>query len=50
MTTKTKLTPQQALDSTKRVQYVDKEVVKTMPYGEGEIEFFKVGKCVNDDE
>lgn len=44
MKTKT-LSPQKALDTTKRAQYVDKDVLETMPSGTGkEVTFFKLGK------
>lgn len=47
---KTKST-QQLLDSTKRKQYIDKDVLKTAPEAEeGTVEFFKLGKYLSDDE
>jgi hypothetical protein len=42
--------PQEMLAANGRAQYVDKDVVKTMPKGEGdevEVFFFKVGRYVN---
>lgn len=48
---KTKYGPQKALDSTKRTQYVDKDVVKTIPERqEGTLEFFTLDKVVTDNE
>ena len=47
------LTPQEALTATGRKQYVDDEVVATMPRGEGnegETVFFKLDRWVSDDE
>lgn len=44
---KTTLTPQQALDSTKRTQYVDKDVLDTWPTVTGKIEFFKLYRYVS---
>lgn len=45
------LTPQQALDSTKRIQYVDKDVVETMPPSTGKpIQFFKLDRYVSNTE
>lgn len=45
------LTPQQALDSTKRTQYVNKDVMETMPPGTGEpIQFFKLDRYVSNTE
>lgn len=44
-------TPKQALDATGRRQYVNQEVVKTMPRGEGagvEVFFFRVGRNLSD--
>jgi hypothetical protein len=44
-------TPQEVLDATKRNQYTDKAIVKTMPKGEGdevEVTFFKLGRYISD--
>jgi hypothetical protein len=46
-------TPQAMLDATDRNQYVDKDVVKSMPKGEGaevEVVFFNLGKWTSDDD
>lgn len=48
-----KQTAQQALDATKRNQYVDKDVVKDAPlhmFKEVDIEFFNVGKYISCDD
>lgn len=51
MKTKTKLSFQQLLDQTKRVRYIDKVVVSSVePCEPQELEFFKVGKDISDDE
>lgn len=45
--------PEQALNATGRRQYVDKDVVKTMPRGEGlevDVIFFKVGRFLSDSD
>ncbi|KKR43204.1 MAG: hypothetical protein UT78_C0007G0057 [Candidatus Nomurabacteria bacterium GW2011_GWF2_40_12] len=46
-------TPQAILDATGRTQYTDKEVVATMPKGEGdeaEVHFFKLSRFVSVDD
>ncbi|MHB1163003.1 MAG: hypothetical protein ACYCZZ_00515 [Minisyncoccota bacterium] len=46
-------TPQKMLDATRRVKYLDNDVVAAMPRGEGEsvrIFFFLVGRSISDDE
>ena len=46
-------TPQEALDATGRVQYTDKDVVATMPRGEGEeaeVIFFNIARFVTNAE
>lgn len=47
------LSPQELLNKTGFKQYVDKDIVHTMPQGKGEkvtIEFFTLNECVIDDE
>jgi hypothetical protein len=47
------LSPQEMLDATRRTQYVNKEIVKGMPRGEGttvELIIFTVEKIISDDE
>lgn len=44
--------PQEALDATGRKQYIDTDVVKSLPRGTGdgaEVVFFKIGESVSDD-
>lgn len=44
-------TPQQAIDATGRIQYVNNDVLNTMPRGNGgdkEVFFFKLGRWIND--
>lgn len=46
-------TPQQMLDALARRQYTNREVVNTMPRGEGDeddVFFFQVGRDISDDE
>lgn len=43
---KTRLNPQQALDATKRTQYVDKDVLDTWPETMGDLEYFKLDKYI----
>ncbi|MEK7604603.1 MAG: hypothetical protein AAB442_02305 [Patescibacteria group bacterium] len=46
-------TPQQVLDATGRKQYVNGDVVVTMPCGttpEADVHFFKLDRCVSDDD
>lgn len=45
--------PQQVIDATGRKQYIDKEVVASMPKGEGkkvEVTFFQVGSFISPDD
>lgn len=43
----TKLTPQKALDATKRTQYIDKDVLDTWPETTGTLEYFKLDTYVS---
>ncbi len=48
-----RLSPQGLLDSTKRVQYINKDVLNTISKGEGrtvELEFFKLDKYSSDND
>jgi hypothetical protein len=45
--------PQEAINATGRVQYVDNDVVASMPHGEGEdaeVVFFNLGRFINDND